>query len=107
MLSETLRSQRLRALEATALLRRVIEEIDVAVFAFDGAHRLRLVNRGGERLLGQPSERLLGLGADALGSPPVSQARRCVRSRRRFPAARGAGSCAALPFARTASRTIF
>ncbi len=67
MLSETLRSQRLGALEATALLRRVIEEIDVAVFAFDGRQRLRLVNRGGERLLGQPSERLLGLGAEPLG----------------------------------------
>jgi two-component system, NtrC family, nitrogen regulation sensor histidine kinase NtrY len=59
-LRETLRAQRLRALEATALLRRVMEEIDVAVFAFDGEHRLRLVNRGGERLLAQPSERLLG-----------------------------------------------
>jgi two-component system, NtrC family, nitrogen regulation sensor histidine kinase NtrY len=67
MLSDTLRSQRLGALEATALLRRVIEEIDVAVFAFDGAQRLRLVNRGGERLLGQPAERLLGLGAEPLG----------------------------------------
>ena len=67
MLSETLRSQRLHALEATALLRRVIEEIDVAVFAFDHGHRLRLVNRGGERLLGQPVERLLGLEAAALG----------------------------------------
>ncbi|HUR95389.1 MAG TPA: ATP-binding protein [Gemmatimonadales bacterium] len=67
MLSETLRSQRLGALEATALLARVIEEIDVAVFAFDGSQRLRLVNRGGERLLGQPSERLIGLGADTLG----------------------------------------
>ena len=55
------------ALEATALLRRVMEEIDVAIFAFDGEQRLRLVNRGGERLLGQPAERLLGLGADALG----------------------------------------
>ncbi|HMJ04692.1 MAG TPA: PAS domain-containing protein, partial [Chthoniobacterales bacterium] len=66
-LSETLRSQRLRALEATALLRRVMEEIDVAIFAFDGGQRLRLVNRGGERLLGQSAERLLGLGADALG----------------------------------------
>ncbi len=59
-LRETLRTQRLRALEATALLRRVMEEIDVAVFSFDVEHRLRLVNRGGERLLGQPSERLLG-----------------------------------------------
>jgi two-component system, NtrC family, nitrogen regulation sensor histidine kinase NtrY len=66
-LSETLRSQRLRALEATTLLRRVIEEIDVAVFAFDGAHQLRLVNRGGERLLGQPAERVLGRMAESLG----------------------------------------
>jgi hypothetical protein len=45
MLSDTLPAQRLRALEATALLRRVIEEIDVAVFAFDAGRRLRLVNR--------------------------------------------------------------
>ncbi len=67
MLSDTLRSQRLRALEATALLRRVIEEIDVAVFAFDAERRLRLVNRSGERLLGQPAERLVGLQADAVG----------------------------------------
>lgn len=66
-LSETLRSQRLRALEATALLRRVIEEMDAAVFAFDGDRRLRLVNPGGERLLGQPVERLLGLDAASLG----------------------------------------
>ena len=66
-LSETLRAQRLRALEATALLRRVMEEIDVAVFAFDGERRLRLVNRGGERLLAQPAERLLGRPADSLG----------------------------------------
>ena len=66
-LSETLRAQRLSALEATALLRRVMEEIDVAVFAFDAERRLRLVNRGGERLLGQPGERLLGRPADALG----------------------------------------
>ncbi|HEX6107181.1 MAG TPA: ATP-binding protein [Gemmatimonadales bacterium] len=66
-LSETLRGQRLRELEAGALLRRVMEEIDVAVFAFDGERRLRLVNRGGERLLAQPAERLLGRPADALG----------------------------------------
>jgi two-component system nitrogen regulation sensor histidine kinase NtrY len=66
-LSETLRSQRLRALEATALLRRVIEEMDAAVFAFDSDRRLRLVNRSGERLLGRPVERLLGLDAATLG----------------------------------------
>jgi nitrogen fixation/metabolism regulation signal transduction histidine kinase len=45
----------------------VIEEIDVAVFAFDGDQRLRLVNRGGERLLGQPAERLIGRPSESLG----------------------------------------
>src|SRR2546430_10589076 len=53
-LGEDLRAQRLGALEATALLRRVMEEIDVAVFAFDEARALRLVNRGGAALLGPP-----------------------------------------------------
>ena len=46
---------------------RVMEEIDVAVFAFDDDATLRLVNRAGERLLGQPVERLLGRDAAALG----------------------------------------
>ncbi len=63
----TLRAQRLGALEATTLLRKVMEEIDVAVFAFDSENRLRLVNRAGERLLGRPSERMLNDGAQALG----------------------------------------
>src|ERR687886_27015 len=49
-LGETLREQRLGALEATALLRTVMAEIDVAIFAFDGEQRLRLVNRAGEKL---------------------------------------------------------
>jgi PAS domain S-box-containing protein len=60
LLSETLREQRLGALEATALLQRVMEEIDVAVLAFDAERRLRLVNRAGERLLGRPAEALIG-----------------------------------------------
>jgi two-component system, NtrC family, nitrogen regulation sensor histidine kinase NtrY len=66
-LGEMLRGRRLSALEATALLRKVMEEIDVAVFSFDGKQRLRLVNRAGERLLGQPSERILGETAQELG----------------------------------------
>src|SRR5437762_14283801 len=66
-LSETLREQRLGALEATALLRTVMEGINLAVFAFDDAQRLRLVNRAGERLLAQPVERLLGRTAAELG----------------------------------------
>jgi nitrogen fixation/metabolism regulation signal transduction histidine kinase len=66
-LGETLRAQRLGALEATALLRTVMAEIDVAIFAFDEHRTLRLVNGAGERLLGQPTERLLGLTSAALG----------------------------------------
>jgi nitrogen fixation/metabolism regulation signal transduction histidine kinase len=58
-LGNTLQAQRLGALEATALLRTVIAEIDAAIFAFDSEGRLRLVNREGERLLGR--------GADTLG----------------------------------------
>jgi len=66
-LADTLRQQRLGAVEATALLRKVMEEIDVAVFTFDGQERLRFLNRAGERLLAQPAERLLGLNARELG----------------------------------------
>ena len=68
-LGQTLREQRLGAMEATALLRTVMAEIDVAVFAFDGEQRLQLVNRSGERLLAQPSARLLGRTAEELGLP--------------------------------------
>jgi len=66
-LSETLREQRLGALEATALLRTVMEEIDVAVFTFDEVGKLKLVNRAAERLMDRPAERLLGLTASELG----------------------------------------
>jgi PAS domain S-box-containing protein len=66
-LADTLRGQRLGAMEATGLLRTVMAEIDAAVFAFDEDGVLRLVNRGGERLLGQPPERLLGRSAETLG----------------------------------------
>jgi PAS domain S-box-containing protein len=66
-LGETLRSQRLGALEATTLLRKVMEEIDVAVFTFDEDQRLTLVNRAGERLLARTAERLLKRTASELG----------------------------------------
>jgi signal transduction histidine kinase len=66
-LAQTLREQRLGALEATALLRKVMEEIDVAVFAFDASSTLQLTNRAGERLLGAPAGRLIDLGAESLG----------------------------------------
>jgi len=67
VLGETLRSQRLGAMEASNLLRTVMEEIDVAVFAFDEEARLRLVNRAGARVLDVQTERLLGRTAEQLG----------------------------------------
>lgn len=66
-LSEVLRHQRLGALEATALMRAVMDETDVAVLAFDADERLRLVNRAGERLLDEPAARILGTRAADLG----------------------------------------
>ena len=53
-LADILTEQRIRAIEATALLRRVVEEIDAPLFTFDPDHVLRLVNAAGERLLQQP-----------------------------------------------------
>jgi len=66
-LSQTLREQRLGAMEATNLLRTVIGEIDLAIFAFDNNARLRLVNKAGERLLGSGEEKLLGFTAEEVG----------------------------------------
>ncbi|HVR95873.1 MAG TPA: ATP-binding protein [Thermoanaerobaculia bacterium] len=66
-IGDILREQRLGAVEATALLHRVMEEVDVAVFAFGDQRMLQLVNRAGERLLAEPSERLLGRAAEDLG----------------------------------------
>lgn len=63
-LGRMLRSQRLDALEAGVLLQKVINEIDIAVFAFDAERRLRLINRAGEALLG-------GSASDVLGSRDV------------------------------------
>lgn len=66
-LSRTLQEQRLSALEATALLRTVMEEIEVAIFAFDSAGKLRLANHAGQILLAKPAERILGRDAAELG----------------------------------------
>jgi len=60
ILGRTLQEQRLSALEATTLLRTVMAEINIAIFAFDDGHRLRLANQAAQVLLGKPAERLLG-----------------------------------------------
>jgi two-component system, NtrC family, nitrogen regulation sensor histidine kinase NtrY len=66
-LADLLADQRIRAIEATALLRRVVEEIEAPLFAFDPDRVLRLVNPAGEKLLQQAAIRLLGRTADDIG----------------------------------------
>jgi len=66
-LGALLRSQRLSAMEATALVQAVMEAIDIAVFAFDEEGLLRLANPAAQKLLGCPIDRLLGRHASELG----------------------------------------
>ena len=88
-LGETLRLQRLGAFEATALLRTIMSEIDVAVFTFDPNRRLRLVNRAGETLLGQPMDKLLGRTAGELSLGPCLEANEDEPLTLTFPGASG------------------
>jgi nitrogen fixation/metabolism regulation signal transduction histidine kinase len=66
-LADMLSDQRIRAMEAIALLRRVVEEVETPLFTFSPSLVLQLVNSAGERLLQQPSVRLLGRTAAELG----------------------------------------
>jgi two-component system, NtrC family, nitrogen regulation sensor histidine kinase NtrY len=66
-LAAHLRGQRLDSVEAAALLRALMAEIDVAIFAFDPENRLLLLNRAGEKVLGRSAEKLLSRTADELG----------------------------------------
>ena len=66
-LADLLAENRTGAIEAAALVQRVVEEVDIPIFAFDPAQRLRLVNSAGEKLLQRSSSQLLGRGASELG----------------------------------------
>ena len=70
-LERQFQDQRLGALEATNVLQRVLAEIDVAVMAFDEDAKLRVVNRAGERLLGDTEAQLMGRTAADLRLPDV------------------------------------
>src|ERR1700678_1151414 len=66
-LADLLAQHRVGTVEATALLQRVVEEVDIPIFAFDPRARLRLVNSAGEKLLQQSSAQLLDRTAAELG----------------------------------------
>ncbi len=106
LLGETLRTQRLGAMEATALLRTVMAEIDVAVFAFDDA-RPAATRQSRRRAPARPAGR-----ASARPHGGAGRARRRLAGRvaandgrdlrRRRP---DDGKCGADRFGRTAGRT--
>jgi nitrogen fixation/metabolism regulation signal transduction histidine kinase len=73
-LSEMMRQRRLGAMEAIALMKQVMMEIDVAVFTFDARSCLRMVNRAGEQLIAMPAERAINRTAEELGLAS------CIRS---------------------------
>ncbi len=66
-LADTLSEQKTFAVEATELLKRVVEEIDTPLFTFDPNGKLKLVNSAGTRLLQQSKEDLLGRTAADIG----------------------------------------
>ncbi|MGN6593893.1 MAG: sensor histidine kinase [Terriglobales bacterium] len=70
-LSASLRAWRVTGVEAGALLDKVVEAIDIAVFAFDEQQKLKLVNPAGAHLLASAPERLLGRSAGELELEPM------------------------------------
>ncbi len=66
-LADMLSAEKVRTIEATALLQRVVDEIDAPLFAFDPASALRLVNPAGEHLLRLSKRQLLDRSAEELG----------------------------------------
>ncbi len=66
-LTRALQEQRFGAVEATALLRKTLAEIEVAMFGFDQDGRLCLVNDSGQQALGKSNEEIMGHRAESLG----------------------------------------
>ena len=66
-LADLLQKQRVRSLEATALLARILEVMHAPIFAFDRENLLQLVNNAGAKLLGLTIARCFGHSAHELG----------------------------------------
>src|SRR6185437_9826242 len=90
-LASRLQQQKVSALEATALLKKVLMEIDVAVFTFDQQQHLTIVNRAGEQLMGRIAPRMLGLTGQELGLAEFLQSTEPQTVQMTFPKARTLG----------------
>ena len=88
-LGATLRAQRFEALEASALLHKVLSEIDVVVLAFDGENMIRLANRAAGELLRRRPETLVGLSAAEAGLAELLEGPAVASESFAFPARSG------------------
>ena len=88
-LSQTLRDQRLKVEETSALLGKIIASIDIAIFSFDSSGRLRLINPAGERLLAQRAGAALGRAAEELGLGEALEVEGNETLKRGFPGGTG------------------
>lgn len=66
-LADLLQKQRVRSLEATALLARILEVMRAPLYAFDRHNLLQLVNDAGAELIGRQYGRCVGYPASELG----------------------------------------
>ncbi len=72
-LADRLQQRRHAELETSALLARVVETMDLPVFAFDVNSMLRLTNPAAARMLGQPKGSMLHQTAEQLGLAALLQ----------------------------------
>ena len=108
-LAELLQKHRVRSLEATALLARILEVMHAPLFAFDRESLLQLVNNAGVELLGLPHARCFGhtareLGLEELLAAP-DQSIHSFDTDEKSSGIPGVGCCARQSSGRTASRT--
>lgn len=88
-LSQTLREQRVRVEETSALLGKIIVAIDMAMFSFDHRQQLQLINPAGERLLQVRAFEVAGHSADVLGLGECLRIEHAGVLRRVFPGGSG------------------
>lgn len=92
LLRDTLHRQRIKVRETLALLAKVIDTVDIAVFTFGPDHQLRLVNAAGRALAGiqaQSDDDLHGIDAATLQLEDLLDASEQLVIDRAFAGARG------------------
>ncbi len=88
-LTDQLRHARLGGMEAAALLRAVLSNLDVVVIALDHREHIQFANRAAEELLGVPAGALAGAAARELGLDGLLDVATPATIERTFPGGSG------------------